>query len=104
MLRANVIFKEYFGRVNDLDLLKILKERDLPALKSREEMIKILLDEEYGYLPSTEYKVSVSEPKVIERRYHVGTAVHSVVNMTDCYSTRITLFSEKFFCTFFEVF
>jgi len=65
-----------------LDLLKILKERDLPALKSRDEMIKILLDEEYGHLPSTEYKVSVSEPKVIERRYHVGTAVHSQVNMT----------------------
>lgn len=62
--------------------MKLLEERDLPALRSRDEMIKILLDEEYGYIPNTEYKVSVSEPEIIERRYHIGTAVHSRVDMT----------------------
>ena len=30
---------------------QILKEMNLPALKSREEMLSVLLEEEYGQLP-----------------------------------------------------
>lgn len=49
-----------------------LKSRNLPPLKSREEMVEILQREEYGYLPDVEYKLEASEPLVIERRYASG--------------------------------
>ena len=42
-------------------LLEMLKEKNLPELKSREEMLNILFEEEYGFLPplpeKTEYEV-----------------------------------------------
>ena len=46
-----------------------LKKRNLPPLKSREEMIEILQREEYGYLPDVEYKMEVSDPLVIDGRF-----------------------------------
>ena len=50
-----------------------LKKRNLPPLKSREEMVEILQREEYGYLPDVEYKLEASEPLFLERRYASGS-------------------------------
>ena len=46
-----------------------LKKRELPPLKTREEMIEIMQREVYGYLPDVPFKIEVSEPQIIERRY-----------------------------------
>ena len=59
-----------------------LKNRNLPALKSREEMKEIMQREVYGYLPEKEFSWSVSEPTVIEDRYCCGEVVFSYVDMT----------------------
>ena len=56
-----------------------LKSRNVPSLKTREEMLRILQNEVYGYLPTTEFKMQVSEPKVIERRFACGAVTHSRV-------------------------
>ena len=43
-------------------LKELVKNRNLPPFKSREEMVEILLKEEYGILPNVEYEVKVSDP------------------------------------------
>lgn len=42
-------------------LERLLKERELPPLKSRAEMLDILLKEEYGYMPPEPSKVTFEE-------------------------------------------
>ena len=59
-----------------------LKKRNLPALKTREEMIEILQREVYGYLPNVKYSVSADEPRTEEKRFACGNVVHSSVNLT----------------------
>ncbi len=59
-----------------------LKNRCLPPLLSREEMIEIMDREVYGYLPSVEYEISTSEPEFVDTRYKCGTVEHTFVNMT----------------------
>lgn len=59
-----------------------LKEACLPELQDRENMVKILLDNEYGHVPQIPYEVTVSEPKNLEIRYCEGTAALSQVEMT----------------------
>ena len=59
-----------------------LKNRNLPPLKSREEMIEIMQREEYGYLPENNFEISVSNEKIIERRFGRGSVHYSVVDFT----------------------
>ena len=49
-----------------------LKKRNLPQLRTREEMMEILQREEYGYLPQVAYSFAVSERKVLEKRFDSG--------------------------------
>lgn len=59
-----------------------LKKRNLPSLRTREEMIDIMQREVYGYLPSAAYTISVDDPKKVESRYACGNVTHSYVNLT----------------------
>ena len=59
-----------------------LQMRNLPELLSREEMIKIMQHEVYGYLPNNNFEWSVSEPKNIETRFAKGNVIHSSVEFT----------------------
>lgn len=59
-----------------------LKKRNLPPLKSREEMKEIIQREVYGYLPDVPFTYSVSEPTVIDDRYCCGEVAFSYVDMT----------------------
>ena len=59
-----------------------LQKRNLPELKSREEMVEIMQREVYGYLPKNNFTWSVSEPKNIEIRYDKGNVIHSSVDFT----------------------
>ncbi len=61
---------------------ELIKERKLPPLREREEMVKLLLEKEYGILPGVECKVSVSEPTMIEERFCGYAAELSSVEMT----------------------
>ena len=61
---------------------KLLREINLPELKSREEMKKILLDNEYGHVPDIPYEMTVSEPKKLEGRFCCGQCQLSEVEMT----------------------
>ncbi|MBQ4543369.1 MAG: hypothetical protein IJA19_04280 [Clostridia bacterium] len=65
-----------------MKLQKILKERNLPDLLSKEEMMKILLDNEYGYVPDTPYGVYYSEPNVLHSGLLCRTVQYSTVNLT----------------------
>ena len=59
-----------------------LKNRCLPALRSREEMKEIMQREVYGYLPAVDFSISVSEPETVEKRLMCGQVHHSFVNLT----------------------
>ena len=59
-----------------------LKRRALPSLRTREEMMDILQREVYGYLPSVDYTISVSEATTVEQRYACGNVTQSYVNLT----------------------
>ncbi len=59
-----------------------LKERCLPPLLKREEMIEILQREEYGYLPCVDYSISVSDPTFVYGEYACGTVEHTYVTLT----------------------
>jgi len=59
-----------------------LKNRNLPKLKPREEMIDIMQHEVYGYLPKNNFEWSVSAPNNIEIRYDKGNVIHSCVDFT----------------------
>ena len=63
-------------------LSQVLKERNLPALKSREEMKDIMQREVYGYLPDVPFTFTVSDPTLIEDRYCCGEVAFSFVEMT----------------------
>ncbi len=63
-------------------LYKELERRNLPPLKSREEMKEIMQREVYGYLPDVPYDWSVSEATVIDDRYCCGEVAFTYVNMT----------------------
>lgn len=65
-----------------MNIYELLKERNLPAFLPREEMKKLLIENEYGYIPDIEYTMEVSEPKIIEKRYVTGTVEHTTVDMT----------------------
>lgn len=55
---------------------ELLRERALPLLKTREEMLDILQREEYGYLPPSPEKISFSEMPFPGRAPHLaGQAV-----------------------------
>ena len=58
-----------------------VKLRELPPLKDRLEMAEILQKEVYGYLPSVQYEMKVSEPVILERRFAKGKVHHSRVQM-----------------------
>ncbi|MBR7101678.1 MAG: hypothetical protein IKC74_05260 [Clostridia bacterium] len=60
----------------------LLKERNLPALLSREEMVDIMQREVYGYLPDVDFKMTVSEPVTVYDKYAIYTVAHSYVTMT----------------------
>lgn len=59
-----------------------LISRDLPPLRSGEEMKEILLREEYGFLPDIDYSVEADEPVIIESRLNCGKTQLSKVNLT----------------------
>ena len=59
-----------------------LEKRNLPPLKSREEMIKIMQREVYGYLPENNFVIAVANEKIIERRFNKGTVFLSSVDFT----------------------
>ena len=60
---------------------EVLK-RNLPPLKSREEMIEILQREEYGYLPENNFEWSVSNYKRVDGRLAKGEVIYSTVDFT----------------------
>ncbi len=59
-----------------------LLNRNLPPLKSREEMIEIMQREEYGYLPKNDFEYTVSNYKVRDRRLAKGEVIYSTVDFT----------------------
>lgn len=67
-----------------------LLKRNLPSLKSREEMMEILQREEYGYLPKVEFELTASLSQIIEQRYAsdaecrapIGRVASSIVELT----------------------
>lgn len=64
-------------------LEKLLADRELPELTTREEMKELLLREEYGYVPQTPYEMSVKVTKEkIEGRLDLGRACLSEAEMT----------------------
>ena len=59
-----------------------LKKRNLPPLKSREEMKEIIQRDLFGYMPTVDYTLSASEPQIIEGRYNEGNSNLSKVDIT----------------------
>lgn len=59
-----------------------LINRNLPELRSREEMVEIMQREVYGYLPNNNFQWSVANQKNIEIRFAKGNVIHSSVDFT----------------------
>ncbi len=69
---------------------EILEARRIPALKSREEMLDVLLREEYGYLPPLPEKIEFVEKNSSINNFCAGKATLSNLEVT------VTLYGEKF--------
>ena len=54
---------------------ELLKSKNLPPLKKREEMLEILFSEEYGYLPSAPEAIEFSVQENIVRSFCAGKAL-----------------------------
>lgn len=65
-----------------MNLLDEIKKRELPPLKSREEMMEIMQREVYGYLPRVDFSTAVSEPQIVGSRFCCGRVEQSFVTMT----------------------
>lgn len=63
-------------------IAEMIKERNLPPFRSREEMIDLLMKNEYGYFPNIPYEITVSDPVNVETRYCDRRVAYSRVNMT----------------------
>ena len=59
-----------------------LKNRNLPKLLSREEMVEIIQREEYGYLPQNDFDIAVSNEKQMEHPFLSGNVCLSSVDLT----------------------
>lgn len=59
-----------------------LKERKLPPLKSREEMLEVLLQNEYGYLPPKPDNLTWSVEEDTIPKYFGGSATFNMVTIT----------------------
>ena len=59
-----------------------LKKRNLPPLKSQEEMIEIMQREVYGYLPKNDFKISADNHKIVESRFDKGNVIYSTIEFT----------------------
>ena len=59
-----------------------LLNRNLPPLKSREEMVEIMQREVYGYLPKNDFEWSVANYKRKDGRLDKGNVVYSTVDFT----------------------
>ncbi len=60
---------------------ELIKERQLPPLKSREEMIEVLCREEYGIMPELKAELSVSD-KLFSRNICLDTVTFDSLNLT----------------------
>lgn len=65
-----------------MNVTEMVKSRKLPPLLDREEMIEILMNDQYGKMRDVEYTVDVSDPVLVENRYCNNTVHHSTVNFT----------------------
>lgn len=61
--------------------LELLKQRNLPALRSREEMLKILQEEEYGYMPPPPEKLTWTVQPDIVYKFGGDKASYSRVTL-----------------------
>ena len=59
-----------------------LQKRNLPELKSREEMVEIMQREVYGYLPKNDFEWSVANYKRRDGRLAKGNVIYSTVDFT----------------------
>lgn len=59
-----------------------LLNRNLPPLKSREEMVEIMQREVYGYLPKNDFEWSVANYKRKDGRLDKGNVLYSTVDFT----------------------
>lgn len=59
-----------------------LQKRNLPPLRSRDEMKEILQREVYGYLPDLPYEIHTGEPSFIEQRLDFGRVHFSQQDFT----------------------
>ena len=62
-------------------LSSVLKERNVPPLKSKEEMLDILFREEYGYMPPKPDKITWATERIIGN-FCAGKATLDKVNIT----------------------
>ena len=60
----------------------LLNARRLPPFMEREEMLEILLREEYGYLPPKPDRMSWQESECLGRRFCAGKATVKKVELT----------------------
>ena len=78
-------------------LKEILSEREIPKLKSREEMLQIMQEEVYGYLPEKPNKVSFVVTENIVNNFCAGKAVLNKV-IAEC-TIGSKVFSFPFYAT-----
>ncbi|MBQ7921287.1 MAG: hypothetical protein IJ325_01755 [Clostridia bacterium] len=61
---------------------EILKEKNIPALLSKEEMMALMQSEVYGKMPAAPDKVEFSEQKNIVNKFCAGKAMYNIVTIT----------------------
>ena len=65
--------------------LELLKERNLPPLQSREDMLKVLQEEEYGFLPPAPEDLTWEIKKNVVP--HFTCEFMAAAKISECFST-----------------
>ncbi len=71
---------------------RILEERGVPALRSREEMLELLLKYEYGRMPSAPDRVTFTVEEDISRNFCAGKAKMNKITVTAEFDGRVFSF------------
>ena len=76
-------------------LKEMIKERNLPAFKSKEEMLEIMKREVYGYLPPAPESIEFTETENFIPNYCAGKAISKKVDV------KVTVSGKEFSFPFF---
>jgi len=65
-----------------MNVSELLRARNLPDFPSRDKMVQLIQENEYGYMPDLDYQITFSDPVSVNKRFCDSTVEYSRVTAT----------------------